>query len=680
MFKSFESSVYALASSMVIKDHNFAEIIENSIINKKIKMGLEINPSHSKWKYYLNISGEYHPTDEIMTIVSLDTLETIDFTKENLVIHRSTTKGYLSETKYVKELLERYPNNHLLVKSILNPVDINVALNADNYTILQWDNFEVEDQEINLINDIQDRINIFKDNWYNQEFTYMEELYSEGFYRQLIALLPLFIMQCREVNEFTYKVHSYYLWSYLETKAGLYKYKNYLTFRQANWLYRNINYVLTNLGKEVVLADLIKILMTELNIPIGKYTLDHLTEEMDTQSSLTPMAIVKKEPLNLLSFVSKVPRDNTIDYLAKKQIPLAKSNGDDIDQDIAEAKDKMTSYLSAPLKVLETEVISSNENSIYNLANVLINHWAFFSMQNIYQSSFFIRNGKTGGMMTVDAREAFVLYAYLLNRKAGLNPKQFPTIQLRDVINPNFDPDLPLQLFGSVVKPKHIKLFNDGYPEVTNFISADSFREACVEYHAYLVRMNAALEFPQTYIERNHYEEYMRHRFLNGLLTVKLDGFNSVDHWLRVSNWDLEEIDESSIDVTLLDIETKVLAVDSSVIDSATIQKKMTELLNELTSYNIQVVSSGNLQDVRSNQTSVPEIGNHSVLQTIDCYSEFTRPDEKSNLSVTIERSVEINTAQCNRGVKTTINSKTELELEHRSVSMVNSVGYVEII
>lgn len=674
------SSVYALAGSMVIKDHSFAEAIENSIIAKKVKLGLEINPSHSKWKYYLNLSGEYHAVDEVMTIISLDTLEEIEFTKENLEIHRSTKKGYVTEEKYVKELLERYPNNDLIIKSILNPVPIETAIDSPDYTILQWDANEVEIQETSLINEVQDRINIFKENWYNGEFNIFDKGYYIAFYQQLIAMLPLFIVQAREVNEFTYKVHSYYLWSYLETKAGLYKYKNYLNFYQANWLYRNINFILTNLGKKQSLDALVQVMLTDKSIPIGRYVVDHLTEEMDLQESLRPRAIVKKEPMNLLSFVGKYAKDNTIEYLLKKEIPRARGNIDDFDIVVEETEDKLSGYVGAPLKVLETDVLSSSENAIYSLEETLIYHWAFFSTENLYLSRFFIRNGKTGGMMTVDSKAAFILYYYLLALRNGSTPTEFPTIELRDVINPYFDEDKDIHLYGDEVPSEYIELFNSMYPKVEGFISSESFREACVEYHRYLILMNAAVEFPENHITRNWYREYMHRRLVNGVLEVGVAGYSTIQDWIVNQNWDLDDMDFASIESTLLDIETKVLAVDSGIIDAATIQQKMTALVDELTSYNIQVMSSGNLADVRLNQTTVPEIGEYSVRQTLDMYSETAPADHRLTKKTTTSNVVELETAQCSTKTHGEINSSVDIELDIIAINTAGNLSSVDII
>src|SRR5690606_9498218 len=104
---------------------------------------------------YLNLAGRYHASDKPMQVVSMDTHETIDFTVENMALHRATWREYQYGSRYYKELIARYPNQDMLIHGILNPVDIATAVAAPDHTILYYDKAEIEAREVNLIPQLQ---------------------------------------------------------------------------------------------------------------------------------------------------------------------------------------------------------------------------------------------------------------------------------------------------------------------------------------------------------------------------------------------------------------------------------------------------------------------------------------------------------------------------------------------
>ena len=88
-----------LAKTIVIKSSVAAASINSDIKLKNSSFIIDdLDPS--SWKYYLNISGSYHTLDEPMVITSLDTLEEITFSKENLAIHTATSKAYQFDSRY----------------------------------------------------------------------------------------------------------------------------------------------------------------------------------------------------------------------------------------------------------------------------------------------------------------------------------------------------------------------------------------------------------------------------------------------------------------------------------------------------------------------------------------------------------------------------------------------------
>ena len=83
------SNVKKLAKTICIKSEATANAFNQYLIDYFGPQSVNLNDP-TTWRYYLNISGEYHPKDKLMYITSADTLETILFSKQNLIIHTST--------------------------------------------------------------------------------------------------------------------------------------------------------------------------------------------------------------------------------------------------------------------------------------------------------------------------------------------------------------------------------------------------------------------------------------------------------------------------------------------------------------------------------------------------------------------------------------------------------------
>ena len=80
-YTSYRADILRLSRSIVIKFDAIAEAINEHLLINNVPVN-ELDPR--TWKYYLNLSGQYHPTDELMVVRSMDTLEDIAFTREKI--------------------------------------------------------------------------------------------------------------------------------------------------------------------------------------------------------------------------------------------------------------------------------------------------------------------------------------------------------------------------------------------------------------------------------------------------------------------------------------------------------------------------------------------------------------------------------------------------------------------
>src|SRR5690606_27942627 len=81
--------------------------------------------------------------------------ETIQFTKENLTIHRATAKDYSIGGRFYNELRAKYPEQVSLIQGIIEPVDMDVAIDSHDHKILSYPQTLVQSNETHLIPGIQ---------------------------------------------------------------------------------------------------------------------------------------------------------------------------------------------------------------------------------------------------------------------------------------------------------------------------------------------------------------------------------------------------------------------------------------------------------------------------------------------------------------------------------------------
>jgi hypothetical protein len=102
-----------LAKTLIIKSEDAATLMNTGIMEQYGASYVDNNNPYS-WKYYLNLAGEYHSLDSAMVVTSLDTLETIGFTKENLSSHTATAIAY----QYGSSDITRRWCRHIQIKKI----------------------------------------------------------------------------------------------------------------------------------------------------------------------------------------------------------------------------------------------------------------------------------------------------------------------------------------------------------------------------------------------------------------------------------------------------------------------------------------------------------------------------------------------------------------------------------
>jgi len=619
----FNSSILRLAQSLIIKDEYMASNVNEPIAHEYLARGLDVNDLPlTEHKYYMNAAGMYHFTDTPMQVISLDTMETIDFTIESLELHRGTRRQYRTKGRYYQELVNAYPNQEALIKGILNPVDLNYAISAPNYTILQYDVAEVEPQETNLISKLQEMIYTYMDRWIVKDYEKVDKYYPEAQLCVLYMMLPKMIDNIRLDNCKTYKAHMFHVWNYLDSHGELGEYRDYLLTSQAMWLYMNINWVYANVGKQETFEKLVEVILTRRGIPVGQY--ETVLDTTEVGEALKAEVFMKRTPINLLDRVGDSTVDKSVEYVMEKQIPLARDNILAHEEDMEALTEELSIDLinRRPTKVYESEMIDLSERLYITLEEILLENWMYMGSKELYIALINVQNPNTSDVMTLSVRDAFSMWLYVTNKLMGFTLTEIPTMvahnvpaikrptfeQMRKITSPRYVWDSQLtHLINSTPIPGQI-------------ISTAAFYEFTTELHETLLSHRKYYSVCEHKDTRGQLEGVVQKLFPS--IPCKLvDTPTTYSKYFKANGWDIETLNHA--DLEILSEELFLIGTGlnlNDVTSIADIQKAMLSLMSRLGEY-----SSHYIQTINTSPATIADFVNLRVGDTWQAIHRVTR-------------------------------------------------------
>ena len=247
------------------------------------------------WKYYMNLCGKRHPTQDVILIKSLDTRETIEFSDQGLKDHPLTRRMYSYNSRYYNNLVYEFPDQELYIKGVLYPTDINKAIKAEDGVILSFEKELIEPQEESLLFELENWLKIQFTRWNVKAFNFSDEYYVAAHFGIVIMSCIPKIINIRLKYAKTREAHSYHIYHYLASHNRLHEFFTYLNWWQKLYIYRNIRYIQRHLGKEKTANDLIYALFTKRFISAAHFTIDLKDEK--TEKFYTEYDFIKT-PLN----------------------------------------------------------------------------------------------------------------------------------------------------------------------------------------------------------------------------------------------------------------------------------------------------------------------------------------------------------------------------------------------
>lgn len=602
----YRRKVLDLTRTLVVKSSASADAI-----NRELRaLGHTVNENDLlSWKYYLHLAGEYHWTDVDMTVKSLDTLEDIPFTKESLEHHLATTREYRQFGSYYRALVSRYPDQEDLIKGILNPVDIQTAIDAEDGQILYYDDTLVESNEENLIPKLESWCKIFSRRWLVRAYAMVDDLYVPAHLATMYMLIPAVVMNIRLGNCHTNYAHSYHIREYLASHQKLDWAVDYMTKKQMLWLYREIRFIERNAGKQSTFKALIQNIMTERNLPLAEWSMNHSLEEMPDE--LTPRVEFNRSTLNLDLSAAGVESRNVVQML-EAQEGVAKGNSRILEDIAPVIREQMAYSLNDQLKtkVLESAVIDTTDAAIFSLADTLLNHWLYLAHVGRYSAVLSVDNPRTGAPLVLSVKEAFIVYMYVFGKAMGLEMTHLPVLSathVRRLVTPT-----RAKLEGMVDKKlrnKHVfdAIYRNIQP-VRNYISTEAFYRDVHKIHQNL------LAHRWIWATREHKEE-------RGMIEGAAMHLYHTPHCDFGSNQTFTEwFAERGLDIQLFTrLEASLLAdllvshATGANLNATTslrdIQTAMLRIMSTLSSYSVQFLQSINSQPLLVTDWPMPRIG-----------------------------------------------------------------------
>lgn len=623
-YQIYVDGIIDLASSIVLKCEDAARSINRHLLENNIAYFDEHDPR--TWKYYRNICGEYFQSDEPMFVTSLDSLEPIEFSKQNLEFHRATKKAYAFGTTYYKELVAAYPDQEQLIRGILYPADMEEAIAAYDGQILAYPKDYVEPTEPSLIPKLQEWINGFYRRWHNLQYQNTDNLYLAGMLAVLYSMMPGAIENIRLEACLTHEAHSYHVKQYLASHSKLDKYWPYMTRSQAMFFYHNLAYIENNSGRQAIFDELLQRVFTDRNLPLGHFTLMHSTEHMPGES-LTPLVVFEKTPLNTAGNI-----DNKDQYtlgevldIQDELLPTNRRYREEEQQQIADLA-TYTLNPNVPTKLLQSTVVDYTDSEKYRFADILLHHWLWLAHKNLYKAYVSFIIPANGARISLTPLDAFAFYAYAFCKGLGFEIDKLPTVVARRVQR---IPGATIESMREVCEKKHVsdewlKQARSMMPPPTEMISLDAFRMHADELFRVANEQYSMTALEERMTPRAQKEAAIARLWSDEKFTLGDYEDQNYTEWFAQRNLVVKDLTNPQ----LLELSHVILAEATganlaSTITLKDIQRFMRDLFLDLSSYSIQIalnintgpVLQGGFTQVRTDDLDI-HTGKHLFVET----------------------------------------------------------------
>jgi len=621
--KSYIELNKKLIQTMVIKSETTALLINEEIRLKHYQT--YIDPYDlSTWKYYRNIAGLPHSLNSDIRVVSFDTQEIIPFNSITLTEHKETRLNYSVGTRNYYKLINKYPNDELLILGALYPVDIYDAIASDDLTILGYDKSLVEPQELSLIHDLQNYIYKYDTRWNVKAFISSDNLYPAAQYGIFILNLLQELISIRNRNCHTSEAHSFHIREYLTSHYGLDRFMDYMLLEQILYLYRNIRYLERNVGKVSNFKTLVKnIVETRRLIPLYEIS---TKEKHDLDGQMLPVIYGKKD--NITELLSASDSDiYSMDELEEKIRPRAIDNDWYMDNynHIPRHKLATTHKNSMGTKYLVSDMVDYTDMLPYTIHEALMKHWIGMSNSNMYNTYVRFDNPFDDTEYYLHVTETLLYFFYILRSYYKIEDNTIPTLLNSKRLKYN-KPKLDDMLALVPIEKRSKRMISvakdirDRFVNIKYTINHYDFYELCNDIYDYATWQWYLVSNIHGVDDRAYVKAMCDYMWVDEHISIDTN-FTTMSQFLTARGLPLYE-DRALMGLELL--KNLYLASTGYVVNGFNtlryIQHMLTEALLILSSYTIDVIRIINDSEINLSNWAAIRIGNEKISGGSEVY------------------------------------------------------------
>lgn len=641
----FKSSCIKLAQTVVI-NHPYAGRVINKRLDQQGFGQYTSDQDKRTWKYYMNMAGIYHTYDKavihkINMERSLGLTDGIDRTKmiirvagdEGTVEREFTIDNISSEaaddvialeyqqgSRLYNELLEVYPDFEPLIKGILHPIPLTTSVTANDFDVLYaagyyrtrlptlksqygfikgrtpvYSSIElIEKWEESLIEKIEEFTKIYFRQYDNRTYGLINDLYIASTLGIYALNLPTVIMNIRNELTKTREVNSNHVQFYLDSFLNVGQYIPYLTRNQYMYLYRNVEWLSANAGKEKVLNELNQYLLKERGIALIDYEVEHndtpIPETGETDVVFTRIF----DPDSLLIDTKTAFKAEDIIELEKN---ISRDNGINVTGQIqrAERQGKDSPSSNTKTKIIETHFTTTERTTYISKEEFLFNNWAYSAITGEYRGIVVVPIPGTTNRLQLTVRNALYLFLYCYARSAlNVRPTFIPSFMIHHV------PKTRKEVWGKE-RLKGLMVSKDVTEE-----EFDAIYNQCPEQRFYSSVRNFSYltgQYWREYVDRNFV--YHQHMSINGAAELEMlteamylthtpnISFNiGLDSWVDSLGYSISTLNNEALTELTSNVFNTVLSIDNDGIHSMeNIHNALINVVRVFTSYNVQFVT-----------------------------------------------------------------------------------------